>query len=266
MNELVRMQYLDAMGIDSFVPRMVLPAAQPSVACELPVSFADVEPAAQFTDPFAGEESSSPAVPSPESAAIVQQLLSPEGESQKPATTESKAPVPVGITLQALLAAKPKKQLRFALTIWQLENGVVFIDSKEPKAALPTSALLGNIVKALYPTENLPKPDSIHWPLLESAVAPDNALAEAREMVHAFLASRFDVKTPSLLVVLGQMAKDVVIASAEDAVAAMSVGENASPAHLPCVAVYLPNLAELLRDPALKHSIWPAVKAAHNIR
>ena len=85
-------------------------------------------------------------------------------------------------------------------------------------------------------------------------------------MVHAFLASRFDVKTPSLLVVLGQMAKDVVIASARDAVAAMSVGENTSPAHLPCIAVYLPSLAELLRDPALKHSIWPAVKAAHNIR
>ena len=39
MNELTRMQYLDAMGVETFVPRRILPAAQLSTVCELPVEW-----------------------------------------------------------------------------------------------------------------------------------------------------------------------------------------------------------------------------------
>ena len=260
MNELVRMQYLDAMGIDSFVPRMILPAAPLCVACELPVSLVDYEPAAEFIDPLE-QEVSQPATPSPKTTAIVKQLLA-SGEASPTSATTSRPAVSSGLTLQALLAAKPKKQLRFVLTVWQLANGVVFIDSKEPKAALPTSALLGNVVKGLYPAESIPKPDSINWPLLESPIALDNALHEAREMTHAFLASRFEVITPKLLIVMGRVASDMVITAPQSDSGSMAFGESASPSHLPCAAVYLPSLAELLREPTLKYVIWPAVKAA----
>ena len=260
MNELVRMQYLDAMGIDSFVPRMVLPAARISAACELPVALVDYQPATEFIDPLE-QDVSQPATPSPKTTAIVQQLLS-AGEPAPASVATSKPAVSSGLTLQELLAAKPKKQLRFILTVWQLANGVVFIDTKEPKAALPTSALLGNIIKGLYPSESIPKPDSIHWPLMEASVAQDNALNEAREMTHAFLASRFEVTTPTLLIVMGRVASDMVITAPQSDSGAMAFGESASPSHLPCAAVYLPSLAELLREPTLKYAIWPAVKAA----
>ena len=39
MNELNRMQYLGAMGIDTFVPRRLLPAAKVPVACALPIEW-----------------------------------------------------------------------------------------------------------------------------------------------------------------------------------------------------------------------------------
>lgn len=41
MHELQRMQYLDAMGIDSFVPRVILPHCKAATLCELPVAIAD---------------------------------------------------------------------------------------------------------------------------------------------------------------------------------------------------------------------------------
>ena len=37
MNELARVHYLEAMGVSSYAPRFVLPAAKPSVVCEMPV-------------------------------------------------------------------------------------------------------------------------------------------------------------------------------------------------------------------------------------
>lgn len=45
MNEQRRMQYLDAMGIDMFVPRFVLAGAALSSQCELPVAKQAAAPA-----------------------------------------------------------------------------------------------------------------------------------------------------------------------------------------------------------------------------
>src|SRR5690606_33350023 len=43
MNELHRMQYLDALGIDQYVPRRVLPHSAPLRLCELPEAVAKGE-------------------------------------------------------------------------------------------------------------------------------------------------------------------------------------------------------------------------------
>ncbi|VUD52692.1 hypothetical protein TDB9533_01681 [Thalassocella blandensis] len=43
MHELQRMQYLDAMGIDSFVPRVILPQCKAATVCELPVEVVDMQ-------------------------------------------------------------------------------------------------------------------------------------------------------------------------------------------------------------------------------
>ncbi len=50
MNEATRMQYLDAMGIDMFVPRLILPAAKLSSQCLLPDAPAYEEQAAKLAN------------------------------------------------------------------------------------------------------------------------------------------------------------------------------------------------------------------------
>ncbi len=49
MQELARVHYLQAMGVTSYVPRFVLPAAKPSVLCEIP-SIAIADPASAMSD------------------------------------------------------------------------------------------------------------------------------------------------------------------------------------------------------------------------
>jgi len=49
MQELARVHYLQAMGVTSYVPRFVLPAAKPSVLCEIP-SIAIADPASALSD------------------------------------------------------------------------------------------------------------------------------------------------------------------------------------------------------------------------
>jgi len=46
MNELQRLEYMEAMGVDCYVPRLVLPGAKPSEQCELPAIAVIEEPAA----------------------------------------------------------------------------------------------------------------------------------------------------------------------------------------------------------------------------
>lgn len=139
MNELTRMQYLDAMGIDSFVPRKILPAAPAPVLCELPIA-ASAQVLSPDLDVGAEVEAAAPKEASAETEAIVQKLLSPSADEPVSVATQ-KTPSAGEMSLQQLLAAKPAPQLRFSLSLWQLNNGVFFVDSREPKGALPTTKL-----------------------------------------------------------------------------------------------------------------------------
>ncbi|MDZ7922629.1 MAG: hypothetical protein U5M23_00920 [Marinagarivorans sp.] len=276
MNELTRMQYLAAMSIESFVPRSILPAAKASVACVLPEvwlddlqdDIVDVQP---LVHPALRPSASQVSSPSPAhhaaSQSLVKDILAP---SQALAETPL-ARIDSDRTLQQLLIKSRHKPLSFSLSVWSLANGVVIIDSREPKAALPTSALLHNIVMAFARDGVIPKPDFINWPLLHSATANPNETQDAQEMTQAFLASRFEMAAPKVIVVMGEMAASIVLNKALlnqkelnqkelNQAAPDNYGTPITSAHLPCPAVCLPSLAQLLKEPLLKRFIWLALK------
>lgn len=251
------MQYLGAMGIDTFVPRRLLPAAKVPVACALPIEW--------VSEAVAAPSPQTPAVlPSGQvSSAFVQSLLTPagraavQGESSAIAGEDMPAMADER-TLQQWLAPKRQPVLRFSLALWQLANGVVLIDTREPKAALPTQALLHNIVQVLGRGLTLPKADVITWPLLHSAEVNPHEWQDAQDMVHAFLASRFEVLPPKLVIAMGNTAARLVLALSADA--SVEHAKCYTHEHLPCAVVALPSLAELLKQPLLKRYIWPALK------
>lgn len=296
MNESNRMQYLDAMGIEMFVPRKILPAAKMSVAC--PVSYIPVsEPAESSAHALSGQSISgqsisgkssaassleplpfdkgslTPSTPSMATQAIMSGLLNanekhinhegPANNANKSLTTLEQSanknePIET-LTLQQLVSQKKPQLLRFNLSFWQLDNGAVFIDTREPKAALPTTTLLRNIVQAIMPAvseQGLLKPDAINWPLQESSIANPNELTQAREMTQAFLNSRFEKAAPTLIIIMGEQAFNVV---AGDQMRTPEYGQWVEATHLSSRAVYLPSLTQLLNEPLLKRFIWPAI-------
>ncbi len=259
MNELARMQYLTAMGIDTYVPRSILPAAKLSVACALPEVWLDEdcdEIIAAIPSVNSAVNSAKPFEANSVNQSLVQAILAP---SQ--ALTEIPLARPsTDRTLQQLFVKTHHKPLRFSLSIWQLANGVMIIDSREPKAALPTSALLHNIVAAFAQGITIPKSDQINWPLLHSDVVNPNEMQEAQEMTQAFLASRFEISAPKALVVMGEAAATMVLGLKDIKVEGGGYGTTTTPPHLPCPTIYLPSLAQLLKEPLLKRYIWAALK------
>ena len=90
MNELQRMQYLDALGVDMFVPRFTMPGALASELCELPVrtveTGVDHRKVGEHAYPVSSEEVSSP----PASAGVGSGNLIANlfGEEAKPIKTK----------------------------------------------------------------------------------------------------------------------------------------------------------------------------------
>ncbi len=101
MNERQRMQYLDAMGIDMFVPKVILPNAKASVVCELPVASAAESAANQSAAPpsTAIPTSSSP----PASAGFTDQSISGFSRPDSP-QSDSSTPIDVGQAAQNVLS------------------------------------------------------------------------------------------------------------------------------------------------------------------
>lgn len=273
MNELARMQYLDALGIDTFVPRLVLPAAKASVQCELPV-VSEEEFAAAASNEQAGfsnphmldvepDDRTSAVAEKPVAAgAFVKSLLEPaKTPANRPSKSHSAVAKKVAIpaTLKSLIEPQTseRKALRFQLNFWHQPSGLSVLDTREPKAALPTTALLQNIYSVFSPNTHLPQGDLIQWPLIESPVPNPGELQDARDLTQAFLASRCTNAAPKLLLVMGKTAMQMLSETEH----LPKYGTSLSVAGLACPVVYLPSLAELLKEPTLKHYIWPAVRS-----
>ncbi len=281
------MQYLEAMGIDTFVPRFLLSGARVSGVCELSVIEAPITPAPQngltslgFTEGAA-----------PDVAASIQPVLGvgsselrsgssglerlsigdiisakPElGKGQEKRQEEQSGPGPnkadkPTLDLKSLVSAQvPKEQIRFSLALWHVGNLQV-IDSRKQGDALPTDALLANILIALGCLEShLPKVEMLHWPMVETA--QDNGWRAAKEMVHGFLDGRLMAKPVSHILLFGQDAYQSVLGEACDV-----EGDEASflkaqytAVHVDAfdtTAIILPSLADILRQPASKRDVW----------
>lgn len=113
MNELARVHYLEAMGISSYAPRFLLPAAKPSVVCEMPllVSLPDAKSA---TDTLTNTQTIRQTEPSASTSIVA-------GNSRLADITE-----PLAATADR---AQPSNQayVAFALMVVVADNGVMVV-------------------------------------------------------------------------------------------------------------------------------------------
>lgn len=267
MNELQRQRYLTAMGIDSFVPRLILPWAPPSVPCQLPqapVAAAQV-PAAPASVAAADVAAARKPTAGPEA---VGQVLRDMGISK-----------PTAMRKEPLKAALPKQ--REALTpihlhLWRPADDLIVIDHYQPGAALPTDKLLHNILRLLCSSEvRVDAGEVIRCPINDK-VANLYTRQDMQIDLQAWFSEELQ-KTPAAQVwLLGAEAATFLLSTnpTGDAKAQQqNPNLDSLPSHFkryPLAAglattattdaLILPSLTEMLNAPELKDKLWHAVR------
>lgn len=238
MNERARMHYLDAMGIDMFVPRKRLPAAKPSLQLVQanPAPVAVPAPAASTAPEAAGLRSAQ---------AVIEHTLAKWLPEVAPASTP---PTPVAATPLA-------KPVRFALQVWQ-SGPWMLLDTHQPHLALPTEAIAQNLLAALTGQFQPLTPHLVHWPLVENPNTPSGWQAP-REMLTAFLAPRLQ-QQPAQLLLMG--AASYLACTLEDSRFSQALWQRLTLPHLNTQAWVVPSLSDLLRHPETKAQLWQCLQ------
>ena len=187
MHELTRLAYLDAMGIDSYVPRVQLPAAAPSRHLQV-IRRASPKP-----------EAESPAAPRAVNASA--QLKASLGATTGPARASRAA-----IDSEPAVSVHDDAEMPlFSLAAVGL-GGWYWLDEIPPGRDLGPEylQLLQAIALALGMDVGQPVLEQFNWPLHTSSLL-DRGEEAARGGLGGFLVSRFERYQPAGVILLGEM-------------------------------------------------------------
>lgn len=280
------MQYLDALGIETFVPRVLLANAKSSRQCvfEEPAAVAELSVDKHHSENFSDPTESSL---HPQTVATLSQGLSAvlsdleQGKTTAKASQHSPGEIlaePEGETSSKEAApAEPfpqktqpgefgfsklpdveERDARFNLALWLIDSQVQVIDSQQAEDALPTEILLNNILIATgLLNTSLPKAEFQRWPL-NIKQSKDKSWSAAAAMLYDFLSYRFDAKPVKGLIVFG-----------EDAASAIFQGQLVFDHHIYQAmhsdkyqkpVLILPALRDLLYNSSQKRNLWSAIQ------
>lgn len=259
MNERQRMHYLDALGIDTFVPRFVLPVAKLSAPCALPAVAAAEPESVLVNEPVHGL--ASPVVGGEERRVLddIVRATQIPGPSKNDDASETAS---LSASLDAPLSEATAAPVRFSLALWHLGK-VQVIDSRRQGDALPTDALLSNILQAVGCLDlNLPKAEMLQWPMVERQ--QHGGWPAAQELVQGFLDGRLLSRPVAYLFLFGDDAARAVLGE----------GCDITQTRYACVpvpafeaeAIVLPSLAEILYQPECKRDVWRALSGLPKLR
>lgn len=238
MHEATRLQYLALLGIEQWVPRDAVMAAEDvadtatSVAMLAAVAPVDVAPAEA-----AGSR------PPPAGAAQLDALLAGE-----PAPPRGVRDAPVVVPSPAVAVVAPERGERVGCSLLPVGDGLLlvaaYITPQAPGLSGPEYALLANIVTALRPAAALPTAIEFNWPPVGVRVPGMDRPGAGREALLALLDGQRK-RDPGEVIVLGEE------------LGALLAGSGDRPG---LVAACVPSLATMLADPAAKRACWAAVR------
>lgn len=243
MNELQRQAYMQAMGVDCYIPRLHLPAALPSVLCEIPV-LAEVPVASTVTN-----EAEAPVASAPKgkngSAAAMQALL---GEDE-PTKAEGRQSVQA-VTEELVQTTSAKAIPEFALSIVRGGN-ILIVDDGLPGHINPSEylQLLHNLLFALGAGKQQLTIDSFVWPMVKNTQI-DQSETAARQTLNAFLSKQVDQLKAQYIIVMGEAAANY--ATRETLTTGMLHTHPQWQLPLICTNSASP----MLGDPSLKRAVW----------
>ncbi|AFU98906.2 hypothetical protein [Simiduia agarivorans] len=242
LNERARRQYLEAMGIQTYMPRLQLPAAPQAAPVDL--SFLPAALEADVASPASPPATAAASGESPKaSGEVLGELLNTMGAVTKAA--QPTVPKP---------AATPKHKTAAApalnVSLWQVADLLILAD-RHPEQALPVNSLLANILVALNRPADTRKPEVIRWPLEGLAAAH---AGNAEDYFLPILQARRPADQTSTLLCFGEQISQALCGQDDAGTALTLPGGDSLP------TLRLPSLDTLLIQPELKASVWAAIK------
>ena len=256
MNEFQRQTYLSELGVDSYMPRWHLPFAAQSQVCELPQldmveSFVAIDK--NISQPLVvGASTSSQS----ETASPVNHLISDILQTGK-ITKTSALPITAADIL-AQLDRKPVSIEPFRLSIWRPVNGVMVIDSRNTKLALPTELFLSNILRSIFHAQALTMQEEVlRWPMIENSFAKPTRQDACNEL-QTWLTVQHEIRPLKFLFLLGENAASYFLP--ENTPFSDSIFQVSRLAEPMLSALVLPSLNEILQNTALKQKLFFAIR------
>ncbi|RYZ89355.1 MAG: hypothetical protein EOO68_25540 [Moraxellaceae bacterium] len=260
MNELQRQMYLSALGMDTYMPRWQLPFAPLSITCELSVVEIDthviMKPEIQPTSFTASVERQSSVKVIGSAASPINNLIGDIFETKKSNLVN---PVTSAADILAQLDVTPKTIDPFSLSIWRPIDGVMIVDSRNTKLALPTELLLNNILRSLFSNQPLKSQEEVlRWPMIENSFTKRTA-EDARTELQTWLSVQHEIRPIHYLWLMGANAATHFLPptlSFEEALHKI-IPFNDSKIN----GLILPSLNELLQKPIAKQKLFSVFRS-----
>lgn len=251
MHEIRRQQYLDALGIDSYMPRVLLPwapAPRRISPPEIVVEEAPVRDRAAAPAPEARVESS----PTPVAEVLRDMTRAQPAMEKKPAREAL-----------SLVRERPRPVATVHLHLWRPLPGYFILDDCPPGTALPTHRLLANILRALTgQAVNPGNPERVRCPINEQ-LASHYGEEDVRRELQAWFVEAYARQPAQQVWLLGPAARWFLPSGAEIRDSqftrvALTLEEAGAEGEIQ--ALIAPSLSDMLQDAALKAPLWQAIK------
>jgi|GEM_PF-3808046 len=243
MDEVRRLAYLSAMGIDCYVRREFQPLA--------PIPDADQLPDSVKQESVVADE----VITVSKLKTRLTETLEAQPEPQSDVQLQ-----PEPIETPPLLAQEPAletggEQLRFSLQFYRISEKFIVINEVPyfglSRTEKEVNTLLGAILRALgQEVTDLANAARFNWPLSADDDASGLRAPEAYQALQGFLGKRLDANFYDVIVVFGSQCEDLFASSGVGQLLAESSNR----------VIFTHSLDALLKVPVLKRSVWEAIR------
>jgi len=251
MNELRRQSYLEALEIDYYHPRLLLPGADVSRLCELPrpqepaLAVAEVTTAAaeatvaEVADSLRGSKNN------PAMNALLDELRRSDGDSPRVKSPAVVAPQSTAVAETSSAEHRP----RFSLSI--IRGADVFIIDQGLDEAVDQQAylaLLHNILFAIGAAPAQLSIDQFHWPMIKNSQV-DQGETAAKQALQSFVGKQIEQLGLAYIVLMGEGPRHYLLEQAP-------TGQFIADSQLGGQCIVTASALQALQSGDLKQQIW----------
>lgn len=264
MNELQRQAYMEAMGVDCYMPRLQLPGAAVSQQCvlpdlALPMTIVADDAKDVSAVPAATVQARAASSGASESSRAIQALFEQPSKAESLAQGRSASSIDEAVDFIKSAAAKKQTVPSFSLSILRGSH-IMLIDNAIPGHIDPNSymQLLQNMLFALGLGKQQLSLDAFSWPMSHNSQV-DQSKSAAIQTLEAFLSKRVEQDNITYLILMGETAGQYLdIEFAPDA----GLGKHA---RLPVQFVQTHSAGLMLDQPLLKPQVWEQLQPLYHV-